>query len=100
MTVGEYIAHQRKVRSIRQKDLASTLEISIQYMHDIEKGNRQFPRHLVPKLAAVFKIDPDLLYFYIGILPPDIFDYPFGFRDERILAAFASLRDALFDIAR
>ena len=94
---GEYVAHVRAKRMLLQRDIASQLGISVTYYSELERGTRP-PKPLtmngcLERLAQILEIDPDILYFYAGCLPPDIRTEDHTVRE--IIAAFTALREAL-----
>lgn len=79
-TLGSYIAEQRKLLGISQKELASRIvreedgkPISPQYLNDIERDRRQpSSEHLLKQFAKVLKADAHYLYYLSGTLPKEI----------------------------
>lgn len=70
---GEEITARREHLEIRQHELARRLGISAQYLNDIEHGRRRPLRaRLVSRMARELEIDPDILWFRAGRIPPDI----------------------------
>lgn len=73
MHLGQFIYDLRKSYRLQQKELAERLGISPQYLSDIEAGNRQPDSdEFLNKVAEVFYVTRDLVYFAAGRLPPDI----------------------------
>ena len=85
MTIGEFIATERKKRGMSQKELASRIlkddgvAISPQYLNDIELGRRspaseQLLEQFTTQLSDDSSRDDvrDTLYFLAGQLPADL----------------------------
>lgn len=51
LTFGEMLKVARVGRELRQADLAHDLQISTQYLCDLEKGRRLPPPHLVDRIC-------------------------------------------------
>ncbi|MBN2500057.1 MAG: helix-turn-helix transcriptional regulator [Anaerolineales bacterium] len=73
MNLGQYIINKRKEQGINQKDLAEKMDISPQYLNDIEH-NRRNPqtKELLEKFSQHLDIDLDYLQYLAGIIPEDI----------------------------
>ena len=73
VTFGEYIASTRKSKSMSQKDLAINLEISPQYLNDIEHDKRTpSAPQLIDKLASILDLKPEYLYYLAGRMPEEV----------------------------
>lgn len=73
MNLGQAIAEKRKQLGKTQRALAKELDISFQYLCDIERGNRHpTDDYLLALIAAMLHMSQDYLYYLAGILPPDI----------------------------
>ena len=85
MTIGEYIAQERKRKGLTQKDLAGLIKnkdgtgISAQYLNDIELGRRSpGADYLLEQFAIQLSNEAtrddvrDTLYFLAGQLPADL----------------------------
>ena len=59
--VGERIQYVRKVRGIRQTDLAKTIGVSYQYMSMIENGRRKLSLSAIVRLASELQVSVDFL---------------------------------------
>lgn len=72
------ITKARQAHHLRQEDVANQIlkkdghPIVISYFSDIERGRREISTRLIPQLAQALRLPKDLLYFTLGILPPDI----------------------------
>lgn len=93
MQIGTYIYQRRMELGIAQKDLAASLDISASYLSDIEHGNRGVTVDLIARCVKVLKVNPDILFFYAGLLAPDMYAIPID--EDRIMAAFAAMRAVL-----
>lgn len=81
MTLGRYIASERKKLGLSQKDLAARIKkedgtpISPQYLNDIELERRNpSSDQLLQQFATQLNIEPDYLYWLAGQLPPNARD--------------------------
>lgn len=94
MTIGEYIRLHRG--EISQKDLATFVGISPQYLNDIEHNNRQCQnRSLLYSIAEWIHVDPCILLFYAGILPH--VEAWQEYDDETIVEAFNAMQMVLME---
>lgn len=100
MTLGQYIASERKKRGFSQKDLAARIlkedgkQISPQYLNDIELGRRHpSSDHLLQQFANQLAVDIDYLYWLVAEFPPDIRDGPY--EPETVRTAFKAFRQTL-----
>jgi transcriptional regulator with XRE-family HTH domain len=72
ITFGEYISYTRKLKNISQKDLATNLEISPQYLNDIEHDKRTpSAPQLIDKFASTLDLKPEYLYYLAGRIPEE-----------------------------
>lgn len=88
MTFASWLAEQRVALGLTQKDLAARLNVSPQYLNDIERGRRNPPYALVEQIAQVLKADPDLLYVLCGRIPPDLLRG----QQDKVLEALRAVR--------
>lgn len=73
MTLGTYILQRMQGMYPTQKALADRLGISEQYLSDIINGRREpTTTKLLIDLAAALYVNSDVMFFYAGVLPPDI----------------------------
>ena len=94
MSFGGKIAEERKKLQISQKELAIKVEISPQYLNDIEHGKRNPDSDvLIEKLAKALRLDSAVLYYLARRLPP--LDMKQGVTDERVVEAYAAFRRTL-----
>ena len=91
MSFGEKVAGQRKKLGMSQKDLALKVEISPQYLNDIEHGKRNPDSDaLIEKLAGALQLDSKVLYYIARKLPPE--EVKTGVPDKDVVAAFQAFR--------
>ena len=91
---GREIAAARERRGLRQKELSARLGISAQYLNDIEHGRRRPLRaRLVNRMARELDVDPDILWFRAGRIPPDILHQDPA--PESIIPAMRALRETI-----
>lgn len=94
MSFGGKVAEERKKLQISQKDLAAKVEISPQYLNDIEHGKRNPDSDvLIEKLAKALRLDSAVLYYLARRLPP--VDLKVGVSDQRVVEAYAAFRKTL-----
>jgi transcriptional regulator with XRE-family HTH domain len=91
MTFGETIATKRKELGIAQKELARRVDISPQYLNDIE-FNRRNPDsdELIKKFAKELHLEPEILYYQARKLPPE--DLIRDASHEKIVSAMKAFR--------
>ena len=93
MSFGGKVAEERKKLQMSQKELATKVEISPQYLNDIEHGKRNPDSDvLIEKLAKALRIDAAILYYLARRLPPDVKP---GVPDEKVVEAYAAFRRTL-----
>jgi transcriptional regulator with XRE-family HTH domain len=91
MSFGEKVAEQRKKLGKSQKELAQKVEISPQYLNDIEHGKRSPDSDvLIEKLAKALDLDASVLYYLARRLAPE--DLKKGVSDEKVVAAYQAFR--------
>jgi predicted transcriptional regulator len=70
--LGAVIKLHREHLGLQQQEAAKRIGICASFLHDIEAGWRRPGLNRVAKIAEVLEIDKDVLYIYMGMLPPDI----------------------------
>jgi len=94
MSFGGKVAEERKKLQISQKELATKVQISPQYLNDIEHGKRNPDSDvLIEKLAKALRLDSAVLYYLARRLPP--LDMKQGVTDARVVEAYAAFRRTL-----
>jgi transcriptional regulator with XRE-family HTH domain len=74
-TFGTYISETRKQRGLSQKQLAALIELSPQYLNDIEHDRRSpSSDQMIQQLAGVLKVSPNYLYYLAGRIPAVVRD--------------------------
>lgn len=94
MSFGTTISQTRKKIGLSQKDLATQIGISPQYLNDIEHDKRSPDSdELIQRIAKELKIEPDVLYYQARKLPPNakLADVP----PERIVEAMKAFRQTI-----
>jgi transcriptional regulator with XRE-family HTH domain len=78
-TFGTIVAEARRAIGMSQKELASRVKkedgqaISPQYLNDVERDRRNPPgEYLIAQIAAVLKVDKDVLCLAAGTIPEDL----------------------------
>jgi len=66
------IKRYRQGRSLSQADLAEKLDISVNFLCNIENGNRWISPKTLVKFASALKIEPYELFKPAEALPPDV----------------------------
>lgn len=90
------IKKARKARHFRLADVVGQLHktngqpISLAFLSAIEHGQRVPPTRLIPQFAQTLKLPEDVLYFALGLIPPDI--HEMGVTQQQIISAFQVLR--------
>jgi transcriptional regulator with XRE-family HTH domain len=91
---GAKIAEARKAAGLSQKELAGTVEISPQYLNDIEHGKRNpSSEELIEAFAKALSLDAAVLYYLAGRLPSA--DVRGGVPDDKIVQAYKVFRRTL-----
>jgi len=94
MSFGTKVAEERKKLEISQKELAEKVDISPQYLNDIEHGKRNPDSDtLIEKFAKALTLDSSVLYYLARRLPPT--DVRQGISDDKVVAAYAAFRRKL-----
>lgn len=65
--IGQRIRKERHLRHISQETLASDLDVSANYIGDIERGKRPVSLNMAEKLCQYFHLTLD--YLYRGLTP-------------------------------
>ena len=100
---GTLIKEARELLHLRLEDVAAQIfkkdgqTISVPYLNKLEHNGATSPRWYIPQLADVLNIPEDILYFTLGLLPPDVYEP--NLSHERILHAFQVFRTALLEAA-
>lgn len=72
-TFGNIIAETRKKMNISQKELATKLCISPQYLNDIEHNKRNpSSQQLIDQIAVTLNLESEYLCYLAGRLPEEI----------------------------
>jgi ribosome-binding protein aMBF1 (putative translation factor) len=58
MKPGDYLRNYRKAQGITQKDLAEKIGVRVNYLSDMETGQRAISRMTSKKLADIFNVTP------------------------------------------
>ena len=75
VSFGSFIAETRKLKNQSQKELATQINISPQYLNDIEHDKRSpSSPQLIEQIAAALEIDPDYLSYLAGRIPEEVKD--------------------------
>ncbi len=103
-SLAQLIARRRKERGLRLKDISERVKksdgssVSVQYVDDLEKGRRFPTPELLSQLAEALDLPTDLLYFVLGLLPPDV--QAMATTPEQILSALQAFRQALASLGK
>lgn len=96
MSFGSTIAEARKKLQLSQKELAAKINISPQYLNDIEHGKRSPDSDmLIENLAKALNLDSTVLYYWARRLP--LGDIKQGVPQEKIVEAYRAFRKTLRD---
>jgi len=94
MSFGAKIADARKKAGLSQKELATKISISPQYLNDIEHGKRNPDSDtLIETFAKSLEVDPAILYYWARRIPPA--DVRQGVDDNKVVDAYNAFRKAL-----
>ena len=73
MSFGTYIADTRKSKELSQRELAAKLEISPQYLNDIEHNKRSpSSPQLIEQIATALDVSADYLSYLAGRIPEEV----------------------------
>jgi len=70
--LSKNIKRHRNSRNLSQADLAEKLDISVNFLCNIENGNRWVSPQTLVKFAATLNIEPYELFKPTEALPPDV----------------------------
>jgi transcriptional regulator with XRE-family HTH domain len=70
--LSQNIKRHRQSRNLSQADLAEKLDISVNFLCNIENGNRWISPQTLVKFASTLNIEPYELFKPDGALPPDV----------------------------
>lgn len=75
VSFGSYIANTRKSKDMSQRELAGKLDISPQYLNDIEHDKRSpTSPQLIEQIAATLEVSADYLSYLAGRIPEEVKD--------------------------
>jgi ribosome-binding protein aMBF1 (putative translation factor) len=60
MKPGDYLRHYREAHGLTQKEFAAKIGIRINYLSDMETGQRAISRAMAKKLAGIFNTSPSV----------------------------------------
>jgi transcriptional regulator with XRE-family HTH domain len=66
------IKRHRQSRNLSQADLAEKLDISVNFLCNIENGNRWISPQTLVKFASALKVEPYELFKPAEVLPPEM----------------------------
>ncbi len=72
MKFGTYIKLARDRKTLSQKDLAIQVNVSPQFIHDIEHHRRTPSDDVLDRLQSLLGFDSDFAYHLLGKLPKDL----------------------------
>lgn len=73
VSFGSYIAEKRKEITMSQKELAAKIDISPQYLNDIEHDKRTpSSPELIDSIAAILDLKADYLSYLAGRIPEEV----------------------------
>jgi transcriptional regulator with XRE-family HTH domain len=58
MKPGDYLSHYREAHGLTQKELAKKIGVRINYLSDMETGQRAISKAMAKKLAELFSVSP------------------------------------------
>jgi len=58
MKPGDYLRNYREAHGMTQKDLAEKIGVRVNYLSDLETGQRAISRKNAKKFAEIFKVSP------------------------------------------
>lgn len=88
---GLAVSQARKEKKMSQKELATQISISPQYLNDIEHDRRSpSSETLIKQFADVLEMDDNILYFLAGKIPEELVNK--NPSREKIVEAFVAFR--------
>ena len=94
MFLGGKIAEARKKAGLSQKELAIEVDISPQYLNDIEHGKRNPDSdELIEAFGKALSLDTAVLYYLARRFPTS--DVKNGVSDDTVVRAYAAFRKTL-----
>lgn len=103
-TFGAYIQRIRRERAIKQRELASDLEIDFTYLSKLENGRGEpASEELIRDIAAKLQLDAETLLALAGKVPPELRqiaqrDYDFAMFLRRLPTMTAEERQRLYRV--
>jgi len=91
--LGRNIKRHRQSRNLSQADLAEKLDISDNFLCNIENGNRWISPQTLVKLATTLNIEPYELFKPAEAIPPDVSTTLNKSFDEAIVAVTQTLNE-------
>jgi transcriptional regulator with XRE-family HTH domain len=85
------IKRYRHTRNLSQVDLAEKLDISVNFLSNIENGNKWISPQTLVKFASALKIEPYELFKPEEALPPDVSTILNKYTDEAVIAVTQAL---------
>jgi transcriptional regulator with XRE-family HTH domain len=85
------IQKYRNSRNLSQADLAEKLNISVNFLSNIENGNKWVSPQTLVKFATALKIEPYELFKPEEALPPDASTILNKYADEAVIAVTQAL---------
>ena len=98
-TLGTAVRQRRKALGLTQRELAARVRfedgrsISATYLCLIEHDLYKPRQHIIPQFARVLGTNPDVLFYRVGRVPPDVCE--FDATNEQLEAAFEAFRRVL-----
>lgn len=96
---GTIIARARRAKKMRLVDLACQIflrnghTISIPHLSDLEHHRNPPSDDLIVQFASILDISPDILFFSLGRIPPDLRQCSVS--EEQVHVAFVAFRQVL-----
>ena len=91
--VRKNIRRYRDYRKWTQAELAEKMDISVNFLSDIENGKRWISPASIVKFAAVLKIEPYELFKPADAQPSSVCDLLNKYNDDVVLAVSSSLKN-------
>ncbi|MFP3042424.1 helix-turn-helix domain-containing protein [Treponema primitia] len=83
----------RNSRNLSQADLAEKLDISVNFLSNIENGNKWISPQTLVKFASALNIEPFELFKPEAALPPDVSTVLNKYTDEAVAAVTKTLNN-------